>query len=304
MKRRINIIKEERVNPLFFLTFNAVTISFNDNEPLFDNINMTIPYGNILVIKGRVGTGKSTLLRSIAGVVELNGEIVNSARCVHLDGCERDKNATSTVELNSEIDHSVCGVHLDSANTVYGTHGNGVHLGDSDVVDNDNVNLNSNTGVNLNSNTGVNLNSNTGTNLNSNTGINLNSTSMKILDSIYLHSSAEFNFVTGYLKDELILSSILTDKNSDISKFSEFMDRSIYDLSGGELKRLSIMIALEMGRDKVILLDEPLDMLDDKYASIISDEIIEMSKTTPFIIATHDTHFDDYTDTIIEIVAE
>ena len=52
------------------------------------------------------------------------------------------------------------------------------------------------------------------------------------------------------------------------------------------------------------LLDEPLDMLDDKYASLISSEIIEMSKTTPFIIATHDTHFDDYADTIIEVVAE
>ena len=220
MKRRINIIKEERVNPLFFLTFNAVTISFNDNEPLFDNLDTTIPYGNILVIKGRVGTGKSTLLRSIAGVVDLGcGEIINGRR--------------GSVDLS-------CGNNFNEAT--------------------------------------------------------------KILDSIYLHSSAEFNFVTGYLKDELILSSILTDKNSDISKFSEFMDRSIYDLSGGELKRLSIMIALEMGHDKVILLDEPLDMLDDEYASLISSEIIEMSKTTPFIIATHDTHFDDYADTIIEIV--
>ena len=263
MKRRINIIKEERVHekPLFFLTFNSVTISFNDNEPLFDNLDMRIPYGNILVIKGRVGTGKSTLLRSIAGVVELNGEIVNSASGVHLDVSNEDgSNASSTNDLSSNEDGS-----------------NGSSTND------------------LSSNEG-------GSNASSTNDLSSNEDGVKILDSIYLHSSAEFNFVTGYLKDELILSSILTDKNSDISKFSEFMDRSIYDLSGGELKRLSIMIALEMGRDKVILLDEPLDMLDDKYATLISKEIIEMSKTTPFIIATHDTHFDDYADTIIEIV--
>ncbi len=254
MKRRINIIKEERVQqkPLFFLTFNSVTISFSDNEPLFDNLDISIPYRNILVIKGRVGTGKSTLLRSIAGVVDLNsGEIVNTV---------------STVDLGSDC---------------IGSRITAVDLNNSDIVENV-----------------------TGIDLNNDNLVKKGAYGVNELDSIYLHSSAEFNFVTGYLKDELILSSILTDKSSDISKFSEFLDRSIYDLSGGELKRLSIMIALEMGNDKVILLDEPLDMLDDKYASLISKEIIEMSKTTPFIIATHDTHFDDYADTIIEIVAE
>ena len=266
MNRIVNIIKKERVNPLFFLTFDAVTISFNENEPLFDNLDMTIPYGNILIIKGRVGTGKSTLLRSIAGVVDLNsGKIVNGSNCVHLNG---DKVINGTVGSND------------------------LSYGKSDSISHDISDLNSNNTAN----NSIDVHNCNDTNAFKN--------DIKILDSIYLHSSAEFNFVTGYLKDELILSSVLIDEKSDISKFSEFIDRSIYDLSGGELKRLSIMIALEMGRDKVILLDEPLDMLDNKYASLISSEIIEMSKTTPFIIATHDTHFDDYADTIIEVVAE
>ncbi len=268
---------------------------------------MTIPYGNILVIKGRVGTGKSTLLRSIAGVVELSsGDIINSINS-HINSQSSDavdvlngvhSQSSDAVDVLSDV-HSqssdavdvLCGVHSQSSDAVDVL--SGVHSQSSDAVDSSNC-----THLSSHANCVAKDSSDTVSNTKYDHQVN----DIKILDSIYLHSSAEFNFVTGYLKDELILSSVLTDANSDISRFSEFIDRSIYDLSGGELKRLSIMIALEMGRDKVILLDEPLDMLDDEYASMISREIIEMSKTTPFIIATHDTHFDDYADTIIEII--
>ena len=113
--------------------------------------------------------------------------------------------------------------------------------------------------------------------------------------SIYLHSQAEFNFMTGYVNDEILISG------GDIGDFSEYAGRSIYDLSGGELKKLSIMIAASSEESCVMLLDEPLDMLDDNEAASMASFIIERSKTRPFIIATHDNHFDDIADVIIEI---
>jgi len=201
LTRNINIIKRGDQTPLFFLKFNSASIGFEDDNLLFDNLDQTIEYSRLLIIKGRVGRGKSTLLKAIADIIPLvSGEIVNQ-------------------DINGED-----------------------------------------------------------------------------INSIYIHPSAEFNFVTGYVKDELILSGIDID-----SIDAEFLDRSIYDMSGGELKRLSVLMALADNRYKIILLDEPLDMLDDIYSDIISKQIIESSKDKAMIIATHDTHFDSAADIIIEI---
>lgn len=201
MTRDINIIKRGDQTPLFFLKLNSVSVGFEEGNLLFDSVDLTIEYSRLLILKGRVGMGKSTLLKAIAGIVPLiSGEILNQ-------------------DINDEE-----------------------------------------------------------------------------VSSIYIHPSSEFNFVTGYVKDELILSGLALDS---IDK--DFLDRSIYDMSGGELKRLSVSMALADNRYKVILLDEPLDMLDDSYSELISNQIIESSRTKAMIIATHDTHFDDVADVIINI---
>lgn len=114
------------------------------------------------------------------------------------------------------------------------------------------------------------------------------------LKSIFIHSRPEFNFVTGYIKDEIDFCGL------DEKDFEKYLDKSVYELSGGELKKISIIMALSYS-DKLILLDEPLDMLDDYQSEIVSKFIIEKSKNAPFIIATHDNHFDDFADVIVEL---
>lgn len=112
---------------------------------------------------------------------------------------------------------------------------------------------------------------------------------------VYVHSQPEFNFITGYVNDEVILSGA----NSEL--FTEFFGKSVYDMSGGQLKKLSIMIAISAYKDCVLLLDEPFDMLDDQQADNMAKFILTESKTRPFIIATHDGYFDNIADAIINI---
>lgn len=114
--------------------------------------------------------------------------------------------------------------------------------------------------------------------------------------AIYVHSQPELNFLTGYIKDELKLLGI-----TDYSPFEKYLNKSVYELSGGALKKISLLMALHISNSRIILSDEPLDMLDDIEAENLSKVIIEYSKNTPFIIATHDKHFDDYADVLINL---
>lgn len=115
-------------------------------------------------------------------------------------------------------------------------------------------------------------------------------------EAVYIHSQPELNFLTGYIKDELKLLGI-----TDYSPFEKYLNKSVYELSGGALKKISLFMALHISNGRIILSDEPLDMLDDIEAESLSKVIIEYSKKTPFIIATHDKHFDDYADVLINL---
>lgn len=115
-------------------------------------------------------------------------------------------------------------------------------------------------------------------------------------EAVYIHSQPELNFLTGYIKDELKLLGI-----TDYSPFEKYLNKSVYELSGGALKKISLLMALHISNSRIILSDEPLDMLDDIEAENLSKVIIEYSKKTPFIIATHDKHFDDYADVLINL---
>lgn len=114
--------------------------------------------------------------------------------------------------------------------------------------------------------------------------------------AVYIHSQPELNFLTGYIKDELKILGI-----QDYTPFEKYLNKSVYELSGGALKKISLLMALHISNSRIILSDEPLDMLDDIEAESLSKVIIEYSKNTPFIIATHDKHFDDYADVLINL---
>ena len=115
-------------------------------------------------------------------------------------------------------------------------------------------------------------------------------------EAVYIHSQPELNFLTGYIKDELKILGI-----QDYTPFEKYLNKSVYELSGGALKKISLLMALHISNSRIILSDEPLDMLDDIEAESLSKVIIEYSKKTPFIIATHDKHFDDYADVLINL---
>lgn len=116
----------------------------------------------------------------------------------------------------------------------------------------------------------------------------------KELSGYFVHSQAEFNFVTGLIGNELEFAGI------DPKPFSEYLKRDVNELSGGELKRISVMMAIQADSN-IILFDEPLDMLDDEQSEIMAGYIAEKSKEKPVIVATHDDHFDKYTGNIIRI---
>lgn len=49
--------------------FDDVTISYPGQEPTLEHVNLRIPEGELVLVVGRTGTGKTTLLRAINGLV-------------------------------------------------------------------------------------------------------------------------------------------------------------------------------------------------------------------------------------------
>ena len=181
------------------LIFSNVTLKAG-SKTILENESFNITYNNMVILKGAIGSGKSSILKAVAGIYRIeNGEILST--------CNDDK-----------------------------------------------------------------------------------------VEAIYIHSQPELNFITGYIKDELQILGI-----KDYSPFEKYINKSVYELSGGALKKISLLMALHISNGRIILADEPLDMLDDIEADSLSKTIMEYSKTAPFIIATHDTHFDKYADVLIKL---
>ena len=158
------------------MNVNQLNNKCGDYRLIFDNVSLyagdkvileqecfNITYSNIVILKGQIGSGKSTILKAIAGINKLNSGSIFSY----------NKN-------------------------------------------------------------------------NENAG------------AVYVHSQPELNFLTGYIKDELKILGI-----KDYSPFEKYLNKSIYELSGGALKKISLLMALHISSGRIILSDEPLDMLDD-----------------------------------------
>ncbi len=195
----MDIINNHKQNGSYMLEFDNVVLKAGD-KTILDNVSFNTSYSNIVLIKGAIGSGKSTILKTLAGVNKLEqGSILN--------------------KFHNEP-----------------------------------------------------------------------------VGAVYIHSQPELNFLTGYIKDELDMLGI-----EDYTPFKEYLNKSVYELNGGALKKISLLMALHISNNRVILADEPLDMLDDIQAENLSKIIIEYSKKVPFIIATHDIHFDEYADTVITL---
>ena len=181
------------------LIFSNVTLKAG-SKVILENESFNITYNNMVILKGPIGSGKSSILKAIAGIYHLeNGEI-------------------SSTFNNQKV------------------------------------------------------------------------------EAVYIHSQPELNFLTGYIKDELQILGI-----KDYTPFEKYINKSVYELSGGALKKISLLMALHISKGRIILADEPLDMLDDVEAKKLSATIIEYSKTAPFIIATHDIHFDNFADVLLKL---
>lgn len=198
MKSQTLNIYERASGSLFFLSFDGLSLAAG-NKTIFKDVSCRFMYDGIVLIKGPVGSGKSTVLKMLGGLIEPWG---------------------------GSFTHCRGGLPV---------------------------------------------------------------------SGVYIHSQPEFNFITGYVRDELTFAGIPHDA------FPELLGRSVYDMSGGELKKLSIMMALAGSPDAALLVDEPLDMLDDMEAASLAETIICESRRRSFIIATHDVHFDEAADVIITI---
>jgi energy-coupling factor transporter ATP-binding protein EcfA2 len=109
-------------------------------------------------------------------------------------------------------------------------------------------------------------------------------------DGYFVHSQPEFNFVTANVADEAAFAGI---EHPD-----RFPDKPVKKLSGGELKKISVMFSLYSFHN-LLLLDEPLEMLDDDELNSVSEYISEVSKEKAVIIATHSSRFDTVADSAV-----
>lgn len=195
----MNVMQLNNKNSDYRLIFENVSLKAG-SKIILENENFNITYSNMVLLKGPIGSGKSSILKAVAGIYSLeSGEI-------------------SSLFNNAKV------------------------------------------------------------------------------DAIYIHSQPELNFLTGYIKDELQILGI-----KDYTPFEKYINKSVYELSGGALKKLSLLMALHISNGRIILADEPLDMLDDIEAQSLAETIMEYSKTAPFIIATHDTHFDNFADVLLKL---
>lgn len=108
----------------------------------------------------------------------------------------------------------------------------------------------------------------------------------------FVHANPEFNFVTGNVADELQIAGL------DPKEFDEYANRDISELSGGELKKLSILIALKSDRE-VLLIDEPFEMLDDAEMETVYQLLKSVSGQKGLIVATHENKLDHIAEDVI-----
>ncbi|AEI14180.1 ABC transporter related protein [Flexistipes sinusarabici DSM 4947] len=110
----------------------------------------------------------------------------------------------------------------------------------------------------------------------------------------FVHANPEFNFVMGNVQDEIKIAGLSSDK------FDSYNNMDIDELSGGQLKKLSVLIAVESNKD-IVIIDEPFEMLDDNEMMNVYETIVEKSGKKGFVIATHEDILDDVAEVMINL---
>ncbi len=81
------------------VSLNRVTIKFGDAPPLFDKVNFDAPAGALIAVKGKDGSGRTSLLRAIAGdITPTNGEIRIGGKLVNGDNATLSRASIRYVE--------------------------------------------------------------------------------------------------------------------------------------------------------------------------------------------------------------
>ena len=111
------------------------------------------------------------------------------------------------------------------------------------------------------------------------------------VETLFIHSNPEFNFVTGRIFDEMKLMGLATPSG-------EYLNRDVSDFSGGELKKISLEMATRCSKE-LLIIDEPFNMLDDDELVKMKESIIKNPSCSGFIIATHENIIDEYADNIL-----
>lgn len=113
----------------------------------------------------------------------------------------------------------------------------------------------------------------------------------KSVESLFIHSNPEFNFVTGRISDEMKLMGLT-------APVDEYSNKDVSDFSGGQLKKISIEMGIACHKE-LLIMDEPFNMLDDDELLIMRENILKNSSYSGFIITAHENIIDEYADKIL-----
>ena len=76
MKSYLERYVYKKINTEHTISFENVSFAYANNENIFENLNLEIPYGNKIIITGKNGSGKSTFIDILLNLADIkNGEV-------------------------------------------------------------------------------------------------------------------------------------------------------------------------------------------------------------------------------------
>ena len=57
------------------LNINNITVQYGNNKPILENLSLEMKQGEIVSIVGKSGSGKTTVIRSVMGLLPAGGKV-------------------------------------------------------------------------------------------------------------------------------------------------------------------------------------------------------------------------------------